>query len=266
MSFPPFDSSAPTHTPPPPRPAYGQQPQYAAYDQPAYGALGFGDLSHQPALRYPSAPGLAYPQNEQYMPPSFSPTASQFAAHAYAPGTNPDAMSYPAHASPRRRYQSTGGALQSPPHPGDSRYPAPRRPSAEMHMQETFEFVPSQQPDPRPGPTYSSSSDSALALEKPYECDICHTRFARQHDCRRHRETHAVNASGEKPHHCVVCGKSFTRKDALKRHTNQKGCDTAMGGVYQTSSRSSRSSASPQQSTSPFYPIGSLPHGSSGQY
>ncbi|KAG9075302.1 hypothetical protein FS749_013039, partial [Ceratobasidium sp. UAMH 11750] len=80
----------------------------------------------------------------------------------------------------------------------------------------------------------------------------------------RHRETHAVNASGEKPHHCVVCGKSFTRKDALKRHTNQKGCDTIIAGGHQTSSRSTRSSASPQQTGSPFYPIGSLPHGSSG--
>ncbi|KAG8738656.1 hypothetical protein FRC10_006624, partial [Ceratobasidium sp. 414] len=247
MSFPPFDSSTPMSTPPPPRPVYGQQPQYSAYDQPAYGAMGYGDMPQQPALRYPQAPGPAYPQNGQYVPPSFSPTASQFAAHSYTSGPNPDTMTYTAHAS-RRRYQSTGGALQSPTHPSDTRYAIPRRPSAELHMptmQESLEFVPSQQPDPRPDPT--QTSDSALALEKPYECDICHTRFARQHDCRRHRETHAVNASGEKPHHCVVCGKSFTRKDALKRHTNQKGCDTAMGGAYPTSSRSSRSSASPQQ-------------------
>ncbi|KAG9123627.1 hypothetical protein FRC07_014456, partial [Ceratobasidium sp. 392] len=257
MSFPPFDSSAPMHTPPL-RPIHSQQPQYNAYDQPAYSAMGYGDLPQQHTLRYPTTQGLQYPpQNDQYVAPSFSPTASQFAAQAYASGAgpNPDAMSYPA--TSRRRYQSTGGALPSH---GDARYPMPRRPSVDIHMptmQESFEFVPSQQPDPTPAPrpgrssssgAITSAADSALALEKP-----------------RHRETHAVNASGEKPHHCVVCGKSFTRKDALKRHTNQKGCDITMGGsAPQSSSRSSRSSSSPQQIAGTFYPIGSLPHSSSG--
>ncbi|KAG8686575.1 hypothetical protein FRC09_014046 [Ceratobasidium sp. 395] len=153
MSFPPFDSSAPMRTPPPPRPVYGQQPPYGAYDQPVYGAMGYGDLPHQQhALRYPPTQGLEYPQNDQYAVPSFSPTASQFAPQAYVPSTgpNPDTMIYPATA--RRRYQSTGGAPLSH---GDVRYPMPRRPSVDMHMptmQESFDFVPSQHPDPAPAP------------------------------------------------------------------------------------------------------------------
>ncbi|KAF8606116.1 hypothetical protein BDV93DRAFT_520973 [Ceratobasidium sp. AG-I] len=291
MSFTPYDSSAPSHTSPPPRPVYNQ-PVYGAYDQPAYGHMGYADMPqsgqrYNPAMQnvqgYPSAtsatPGSGpYPnQQDMYTGPSFSPTSSHFAPQIqdqYTPESDPNAMTYTAS---RRRYQSTSGVL-----PSDSRYPMPRRTSAESHMpmvNEGYDYVPSQAPSlgyppeeadshmlrhasVRSSSTGHSLTTSALALEKPYECDICHTRFARHHDCRRHRETHAVNASGEKPHHCVVCGKSFTRKDALKRHSNQKGCDISMAPANFGSSSHSSSSASPQQSGATFYPVASLPHGS----
>jgi hypothetical protein len=147
MSFPPFDASTPSRTPPPPRSAYAQ-PVYGAYGQPDYGGMGYSDMS-QTGQRYSAAmQGMqanAYPtQTDPYMAPSFSPTASHFAAQdiqQYGAGATPNAMTYTA---PRRRYQSTGGVPQS-----DGRYPMPRRPSADMHMptmQETFEFVPSQGP------------------------------------------------------------------------------------------------------------------------
>lgn len=55
---------------------------------------------------------------------------------------------------------------------------------------------------------------------RPFSCDMCALSFNRQHDLKRHRETH----SGDKPFPCEACGKSFTRKDALKRHQTVKKC------------------------------------------
>ncbi|KAJ6580028.1 hypothetical protein DFH09DRAFT_893543, partial [Mycena vulgaris] len=50
---------------------------------------------------------------------------------------------------------------------------------------------------------------------REFPCDFCALSFDRQHDLKRHVETH----SGEKPYLCDRgCGKAFTRKDALKRH------------------------------------------------
>jgi uncharacterized Zn-finger protein len=54
---------------------------------------------------------------------------------------------------------------------------------------------------------------------RPFACDMCALSFNRQHDLKRHRDTH----SGDKPFLCEPCGKTFTRKDALKRH-QVSGC------------------------------------------
>lgn len=70
-------------------------------------------------------------------------------------------------------------------------------------------------PIPHHHQTIGLSSDYPTSPSRPFACDLCALSFNRQHDLKRHRETH----SGEKPYLCNGgCGKTFTRKDALKRH------------------------------------------------
>lgn len=168
MSFPPFDSSAPSHAPSA-RNAY-PQPVYGSYDQHGYGHMGYGDMP-QSDQRYHSQMPLQYPseaagtpsgsgQYDSYGGPSFSPTSAQFAADAYGAVPNSDAMTY----TPRRRHQSASAVNLS----SESRYPAPRRPSGEGHMpavQEGYEFVPSQVPSqPYYDPNAPSSRHRAYRI------------------------------------------------------------------------------------------------------
>ncbi|KAG7095844.1 hypothetical protein E1B28_006539 [Marasmius oreades] len=65
------------------------------------------------------------------------------------------------------------------------------------------------------------SSTQGTTQSRPFSCDLCALSFNRQHDLKRHRETH----TGEKPYTCNGgCGKTFTREGALKRHQLVKGC------------------------------------------
>jgi len=65
------------------------------------------------------------------------------------------------------------------------------------------------------------SSQFPASPQRPFSCDMCALSFNRQHDLKRHRDTH----TGEKPFLCNGgCGKTFTRKDALKRHQLVKRC------------------------------------------
>nr|QIE48568.1 hypothetical protein [Trametes gibbosa] len=66
-----------------------------------------------------------------------------------------------------------------------------------------------------------NASQYPASPPRPFACDMCALSFNRQHDLKRHRDTH----TGEKPFFCNGgCGKTFTRKDALKRHQLVKRC------------------------------------------
>ena len=88
-------------------------------------------------------------------------------------------------------------------------------PSSESHRPQTTQTAYGQpQPQYVPQSPIDSSMQYPASPPRPFACDMCALSFNRQHDLKRHRDTH----SGDKPFLCDSCGKTFTRKDALKRH------------------------------------------------
>jgi uncharacterized Zn-finger protein len=51
---------------------------------------------------------------------------------------------------------------------------------------------------------------------RPYECNLCHAKFARTSTLKIHIHTH----TGEKPYECIFpdCGRRFTEKGNMKIH------------------------------------------------
>jgi len=105
---------------------------------------------------------------------------------------------------------------QSPTWPSHSMFPVQEQPRSVS--------PPNRAPSPSISYTaspYTENSDPPSPSVRPFACDLCSLSFNRQHDLKRHRETH----TGEKPFLCNGgCGKTFTRKDALKRHQLVKSC------------------------------------------
>lgn len=163
-----------------------QQQQYA-YGHPLSSVQA---VSPHQAFSVPSARAPTYPasspvqgytvpgQHSGYPPPTGADSASNSARHQ---------------SSHSRSYSVPQPTFASPAYTYDDR-------------------APTHQPDM----TMSVSDQQFPASpQRPFACDMCPLSFSRQHDLKRHRETH----SGEKPFLCNGgCGKTFTRKDALKRH------------------------------------------------
>ena len=160
------------------------QPQYPAYYNTSnYPPSSSGNNNQQ---MYPNAMPMNYGQpyhHSQPVPTPQSPVPqTAYQPHAYL---NP----YP-HSPPLSNSQTQAFGV----------------PSGEKEQPYRVQEVPQ---------TIGLSSDYPTSPGRPFSCDLCALSFNRQHDLKRHRETH----TGEKPYLCNGgCGKTFTRKDALKRH------------------------------------------------
>lgn len=148
------------------------------------------------------------------------PAASNQTAHHPAPAlqhpASPPQQSPLPYSHPRSLQAHAAVSYPSPPplHPAPLAAPA----SSHYHTQ----YSPAQV-------SYSSMDNSSqypASPQRPFSCDLCALSFNRQHDLKRHRDTH----TGEKPFLCNGgCGKTFTRKDALKRHQLVKRCGIEEG-------------------------------------
>ncbi|KAI0092933.1 hypothetical protein BDY19DRAFT_920967 [Irpex rosettiformis] len=151
------------------------------------------------SLSFHSSPTHQQPisLSSYHSPPPAPPSPPTPPQHHQHPQQSP-----PSYSHPRSLQAHTSVSYPSPPPP------APLA-AAPTHYHNPY---------PAPQLAYTQSvmdSQYPASPQRPFSCDLCALSFNRQHDLKRHRDTH----TGEKPFLCNGgCGKTFTRKDALKRH------------------------------------------------
>lgn len=187
-----------------PYPASAQPPNtaYRADAQAAYAQDGY----------YQATPSV--PSQSMYASGSASGSRAPYQQSSYSYAQQP----HPQHDAPAHTPGYAQAYAHSPPSSSRPRSHSVYAPQAPPVMAPHPQY-PQQVPLAQSPGQYSGEYTSAGG--RPFTCDMCSLSFNRQHDLKRHRETH----TGEKPYLCNGgCGKTFTRKDALKRHQLVKGC------------------------------------------
>jgi hypothetical protein len=64
--------------------------------------------------------------------------------------------------------------------------------------------------------------------EQPFECNVCHSRFTRHENLKRHSDLH-TRAKGDSSLACRLCRVTFSRRDLLDRHVKRKHPDQEEG-------------------------------------
>jgi uncharacterized Zn-finger protein len=207
-------------------PSAGSSYPSAAYGAPT-SASQYSDYDLQPSGNIPSAyyatprTAAAHAQNMAGSPPAHASMSAYY-------GSYPQTQSMPIPV-PRQQYSTHSPAAMSAyghayapasPHAGGS----PESPVSPLAQ---YAYSPS-------SIDAANAGQYPASPQRPYACDLCVLSFSRQHDLKRHRDTHSglsrsstptcssanmIGFAGEKPYNCDGgCGKNFTRKDALKRH------------------------------------------------
>lgn len=207
------------------RPDFGYPPMNMVYS-PAQWNNGPNQTSqYSPSAAYYPATSYTAPQGNSGRPmgslynsstkpqsPDLMNQSTQYASYPPTPNRSP-----PITAQQHQMY-----AHPAQPQPQPLRHPlVPPRPHTMSTYPPTMVHPSPVMTPPHSPPQYnhvqpiSNESQYPASPSRPFSCDMCALSFNRQHDLKRHRETH----SGEKPFLCNGgCGKTFTRKDALKRH------------------------------------------------
>ena len=68
----------------------------------------------------------------------------------------------------------------------------------------------------------------AVGREQPFECDICHSRFTRHENLKRHSDLH-TRPKGDTSFSCRLCRTTFSRRDLRDRHVKRKHPDQEEG-------------------------------------
>jgi uncharacterized Zn-finger protein len=174
----------------------------------------------------PTAPASSYSANYSYGAPNAPPSGmaaqqNYHSANRHSPYQSPTSNAQHSHnVSPSSMpYPPQNGMSSSDSRPGYSHnrslsLPQQGYPSSSVSSNHAYGAHDSPHPQ-LVGVQGIDQMQYPASPQRPFACDMCALSFNRQHDLKRHRETH----SGEKPFLCNGgCGKTFTRKDALKRH------------------------------------------------
>lgn len=181
------------------RDSYGQPSQQSSYSN-AY-----------PVPQRSVTPSLSGHPQAGYSQGSSRQRSSSISMHPSSTGSFANNQLPPIHSNPHNRMSSQAHPVPVP----TAHYP----PVPHMHPSAYIQRSTTPAPSSAAGHYYGHSPNMMEQVpaspQRPFPCDMCALSFNRQHDLKRHKETH----TGERPFLCNGgCGKTFTRKDALKRH------------------------------------------------